>query len=221
MAETAQLTAKPRNELGSRANKRLRDSGFIPGVIYGHKEAVVPVTLPKKELVTHLDRATHVFDIALDGKSEKVLVKEVQYDHLGLEVVHVDFARVSLDEKVEITVPLELKGTPKGEADGAVLQQIVMELEIECLVTDIPKEIVHNVSDMEKDSVLYIKDVKLPPGVRCTQDEDLLVATVKEIEEAAPAEAAVEEGAAEPEVIGRKAEDEEGAAAEGGAEEKK
>src|SRR5205823_10169315 len=96
----------------------------------------------------------HLFDLALDGKSEKVLVKEVQYDHLGLEVIHVDFARVSLDEKVEVTVPLELKGTPKGEAEGAVLQQIISELEIECLVTDIPHNIVHNVTDMEKDSVL-------------------------------------------------------------------
>ena len=221
MAETAQLSAKPRSELGSRANKRLRDAGFVPGVIYGHKEAVVPVTLPKKEVVTYLDRGTFLFDLAVDGKSEKVLVKEVQYDHLGQEVMHVDFARVSLDEKVEITVPLELKGTPKGEAEGAVLQQIVAELEIECRVTDIPKEIVHNVADMEKDSELRVKDLKLPPGVRALQDEDLILAMVKEIEEAAPAEAAVEEGAAEPEVIGRKPEDEEGAAAEGGAEEKK
>ena len=221
MAETAQLSAKPRSELGSRANKRLRDSGFIPGVIYGHKEAVVPVTLPKKEVVTYLDRGTFLFDLAVDGKSEKVLVKEVQYDHLGQEVMHVDFARVSLDEKVEITVPLELKGTPKGEAEGAVLQQIVMELEIECAVTDIPKEIVHNVADMEKDSELRVRDLKLPPGVRALQDEDLILAMVKEIEEAAPAGAVEEEGAAEPAVMGRKAEDEEGAAAEGGAEEKK
>ena len=222
MAETAQLSAKPRSELGSRANKRLRELGFIPGVIYGHKEAVVPVTLPKKETVTYLDRGTFLFDLAVDGKSEKVLVKEVQYDHLGQEVLHVDFARVSLDEKVEITVPLELKGTPKGEADGAVLQQIVAELEIECAVTDIPKEILHNVADMEKDSELRVRDLKLPPGVRALQDEDLILAMVKEIEEAAPAAAvAEEEGAAEPEVIGRKAEDEEGAAGEGGAEEKK
>src|SRR5919112_4140212 len=188
MAETAQLTAKPRNELGSRANKRLRDSGFIPGVIYGHKEAVVPVTLPKKELVTHLNKGAHVFDLSLDGKAEKVLVKEVQYDHLGAEVIHVDFARVSADERVEVTVPLELKGTPKGEDDGGVLQQIVAELEIECLVTDIPSVIVHNVSEMKLDDVLHIKDVKLPPGVRALQDEDLVVAQVKATEEeAAPA----------------------------------
>lgn len=210
--QTAQVSAKSRSELGSRANKRLRDSGFIPGVIYGHKEAVIPVTLAKKELTGHLNHGAHLFDLALDGKSEKVLVKEVQYDHLGVEVIHVDFARVSLDEKVEITVALELKGTPKGEAEGAVLQQIISELEIECLVTDIPTVIRQNVSDLEKDAVLHIKDLQLPPGVRVLQDPDLIVATVREIVEAAGAEAA-EATTAEPEVIGRKPGEEEGAAA--------
>jgi len=218
--QTAQVTAKPRPELGSRANKRLRDAGFVPGVVYGHKEAVIPVTLPKKELTNHLNHGTHLFDLALDGKSEKVLVKEVQFDHLGLEIIHVDFARVSLDEKVEVTVPLELKGTPKGEAEGGVLQQIISELEIECLVTDIPEVIRHNVADLEKDAVLHIRDLKLPPGVRVLQDPELIVATVKEIVEQAPA--VVEEAAAaEPEVIGRKPAEEEAAAAAGGEAEKK
>ena len=211
--QTAQVTARPRSELGSRANKRLRDTGHIPGVIYGHKEAVVPVTLPKKELTNYLGHGTHLFDLALAGKSEKVLVKEVQYDHLGIEIIHVDFARVSLDEKVEVTVPLELKGTPKGEAEGAVLQQIISELEIECLVTDIPEAIRHNVSEMEKDSVLHISELKLPPGVRVLQDGELIVAMVREIQEVAPAEV-TEAAAAEPEVIGRKpAEGEEAAPA--------
>ena len=214
--QTAQVTAKPRSELGSRANKRLRDAGFVPGVVYGHKEAVIPVTLPKKELSVHLGHGTHLFDLALDGKSEKVLVKEVQYDHLGLEVIHVDFARVSLDEKVEVTVPLELKGTPKGEAEGGVLHQIISQLEIECLVTDIPEAIRHNVSEMEKDAVLHIKDLQLPPGVRVLQDAELIVATVREVQEAAPAEVA-EAAPAEPEVIGRKAAEEAPAAGAPGA----
>jgi large subunit ribosomal protein L25 len=219
--QTAQVTARERKELGSRANKRLRDQGFIPGVVYGHKEAVIPVTLPKKELSNHLGHGTHLFDLALEGKSEKVLVKEVQYDHLGLEIIHVDFARVSLDEKVEVTVPLELKGTPKGEEEGGVLQQIISQLEIECLVTDIPEVIRHNVSDMAKDSVLHISDLKLPPGVRVLQDGDLIVATVKEVLEAAPVEV-VEAAATEPEVIGRKpAEEEAAAAAPAGEAEKK
>jgi large subunit ribosomal protein L25 len=161
--------------------------------------------------VNHLHHGTHLFDLSLDGKNEKVLVKEVQYDHLGMEVLHVDFARVSLDERVEVTVPLELKGEPKGEADGGVLQQIVAELELECLVTEIPDAIRHNVAEMALGDVLHIKDLQLPPGAKALQDEDLIVATVKEIAEEAPAEVA--EGAAEPEVIGRKPEEgEEGAA---------
>lgn len=208
--QSIQIAAEPRAALGSRANKRLRDTGKVPGVVYGHKEAVVPVTLPRKELVNHLNKGAHVFDLALDGKAEKVLVKEVQYDHLGIEVIHVDFARVSLDEKVEVTVPLELKGTPKGEDDGGVLQQIMSELEVECLVTDIPSVIVHNVTEMKLDDVLHIKDLKLPPGVRAMQDEDQVVAQLKAVEEEVTAPAAAE-GEAEPEVIGRK-EGEEGEA---------
>jgi large subunit ribosomal protein L25 len=204
--KTIQLAAKPRAELGSRANKKLRDTGFVPGVIYGHKEAVVPVTLPRKELSLHLDRGAHVFDLSLDGKSETVLVKEVQYNHLGSEVVHVDFARVSLTEKVTVTVPIELKGTPKGEAEGGVLQQVMNDLEVECVVTDIPDAIRHNVSEMALDDVLHIKELTLPQGVVALADEDLVVATVSAVaeEEAAPAA----EGEAEPEVIGKKEEDE-------------
>ncbi len=214
--QSAQVSAKARKELGSRANKRLRDAGLLPGVIYGHKEAIVPVTLQRKEVVDHLNHGAHVFDLSLDGKSEKVLVKEVQYDHLGTEVLHVDFARVSLDEKVKVTVPIELKGTPKGEADGGVLQQILMTLEVECLVTEIPDLIRHNVAEMALNDVVHIKDLKLPAGVKAIPDGELIVATVKEILEVVP-EAVTEEGAAEPEVIGRKPAEGEEAAAEGAA----
>jgi large subunit ribosomal protein L25 len=223
MAQSAQITAKTRNELGSRANKRLRDSGQIPGVVYGHKEAVIAVTLPKKQVVDYLDKGTHLFALNLDGKNENVLVKDVQYDHLGLEVLHVDFARVNLDEKVKVTIPLELKGTPKGEADGGVLTQVITELEVECLVTEIPDGIRHNVSEMGMDSVLHIRELTLPKGVRVLQDGELIVATVREILEQAPA-APVEGATAEPEVITKGKAEEEGAAAapaEGGAEKKK
>jgi large subunit ribosomal protein L25 len=175
---------------------------------------VIPITLPRKEVANHINRGAHLFDLAIDGKSEKVLVKEVQYDHLGIDVIHVDFTRVSLDEKVKVTVPLELKGTPKGEAEGAVLQQIIAELQIECLVLEIPEMIRHNVSDMEKDSVLHIKDLHLPAGVKCLQDGELIVATVREVQELVVTPEATEAGPGEPEVIGKGKEE----AAEEGAE---
>jgi len=208
----ATVTAEARTQLGSRANKRLRDSGKLPGVIYGHKQDVVPITLPKKEVVKYLNHGAHLFALSIGGTAENVLVKDVQYDHLGAEVLHVDFARVDLNERVEVTVPLELKGEPKGEADGGVLQQIVSEIEIECVVTDIPDAIRHNVSDMALDDVLHLKDIKLPDGVKALQDEDLIIASVKVIEEEESTEAA-EGDTNEPYVIGKKKEDEDAAAA--------
>jgi large subunit ribosomal protein L25 len=213
--QSANVKAKKRGELGSRANKRLRDAGFLPGVVYGHKEDVVPVTLPRKEVVNFLNRGAHLFDLDLEGKSEKCLIKEIQYDHLGSDVIHVDFARVSLDEKVKVTIPVELKGTPKGEADGGVLQQVMTKLEVECLVTEIPDVIRHNVGEMALNDVLHIKDLHLPAGVRVLQDGEMIVASVKEILEEITTPVAAEEGAAEPEVIGRKPTEEGEAAAPG------
>jgi large subunit ribosomal protein L25 len=215
MAQTIEVTATQRSDLGSRANKRLRDTGFIPGVIYGHKQAVLPVTLPRKEVANHIHHGAHLFSLALGDQKETVLVKEVQYDHLGIEVIHIDFARVNLDESVKITVPLELKGTPKGEADGGVLQQVLAELEIECKVTDIPDIIRYNVSELVLNSVLHVKEIPLPPNVKAITDGEQIVATVREIVEQVAA--AVEGETAEPEVIGRKAEEEPAAGAEGAA----
>jgi large subunit ribosomal protein L25 len=203
--QSAQLTVKARGETGSRANKRLRDAGFIPGVIYGHKKDVVPVTLPGRELKIHLNKGAHLFSLAVDGKDETVLIKEVQYDHLGTNVIHVDFTRVDLHERVKVTIPLELKGTPKGEADGGVMTQVISELSIECVVTEIPEVIRHNIAEMALNDVLHIKDIKVPEGVKVLQDGELIVATCREVIEEVEAAPVVEEGAAEPEIIGRKA----------------
>lgn len=215
-----QIKVQVREQLGSRANKRLRDQGLVPAVVYGHKEAVLPIAVNRKEVSRHLDAGAHLFDLAISGQTEHVLVKEVQYDHLGIDVLHVDFSRVDLNERVEVTVPIELKGEPKGEKDGAVLQQILNTLEIECLVTEIPHSIVVDVTHMEKDSVLHLSEIKLPTGATTKQDGELIVAKVEEIKEEVAAVEPAAEGAAEPEVIGQKERDEK-AAAEAAATEKK
>lgn len=195
------VKAQSRAELGSRAMKRLRGAGLVPAVIYGHKQAVIPVSLSSKELSSQLNRGAHLFEIDLGGSVETVLVKDAQYDHLGIQLLHVDFSRVSLDEKVKVKVPLELRGTPKGEADGGKLQQLMAEIEIECTVVEIPDFIRQSVVEMGMDSVLHIKDLQLPAGVRCLQDGELIVAMVREVkEEVLP----VAEAVAEPEVIGQK-----------------
>jgi large subunit ribosomal protein L25 len=218
--KSVELSIKPRTERGSRAAKRLRDAGLIPGVIYGHKKAVVSVTLPLREMTYHLTRGAHLFQLAVDGASETVLIKDAQYDHLGTTLIHVDFTRVNLTERVKVTVPLELKGTPKGEADGGVLTQVIAELEVECVVTEIPELIRHNIADMALDDVLHIKDLKVPDGVKIMQDGELIVATVKEVLEDTPAVVEAVEAAAEPEIIGRKVAEEAAAKAAAEAEKK-
>jgi large subunit ribosomal protein L25 len=211
------MTVTPRSERGSRANKRLRDTGRVPGVVYGHKEEVLSVSMDKLDVTHHLSKGAHVFDLSMNGKSETVLVKEVQYDHLGDDVIHVDFNRVSADERVKVAVPIELKGKPK-EAEGGVLTQVLASLEVDCLVLEIPEVIRHSVVDMKLDDVLHVKDLVLPAGVKALQDGELIVATVKEVKEVLTvAPEAAEGAAAEPEVIGRKAAEEgEDAAAEEG-----
>lgn len=213
--QTIKVKAQNRSELGSRAMKRLRDKGLVPAVIYGHKQAVLPITLDKKEVTTHINKGAHLFDLDVAGQSETVLVKEAQYDHLGIQLIHVDFTRVSLDERVKVKVPLELKGTPKGEADGGKLQQLMAELELECVVVAIPDVIRHVVTEMGMDSVLHIKDLQLPPDVKCLQDGELIVAMVREVKEEVIAPVAAEgaaAAAAEPEVIGAKEREEKAAA---------
>src|SRR5262245_65889864 len=132
MAEVV-LAAQPRETRGSKEAVRLRKKGRIPGILYGHKEATVPVSVGAEEL----DRAirvqhARVLDLELNGKRETVLIRELQWDYLCRDMVHVDFARVSKDEKVRVTVPVELRNTPKNTG-GGVLEQPLHQIHVECL----------------------------------------------------------------------------------------
>ena len=210
MSAPIELKAEKRSALGSRANQRLRKTGIIPAVVYGHKEETLPVQLNKKELSAHIGHGSHLFSLSFDGHSESVLVKDVQYDAFGQEVLHVDFARVDLNERVTVSVGITLKGDPKGEKDGGVLQQVLNELEIECVVTEIPDVINIDVSELGKDESIHVSDIKLGGSIIIITEASLLVAKVEEIAEQIDEVDA--EGAAEPEVIGAKKDDDEAAA---------
>jgi large subunit ribosomal protein L25 len=162
-----------------------------------------------------------VVSLELDGRQQACLFKDAQYDHLGAELIHVDLARVDLTELVKVHVEVELRGTPKGVADGGVLRAVLKELEVECLVTNIPDQIRVEVGDLEKDQVLHVKDLHLESGLTLLNDPEDVVATVREPvvkadEETEAAEAAAAAPAGEPEVItkGKEEEKETGQAAE-------
>jgi large subunit ribosomal protein L25 len=205
MAESVVLVTQPRSERGSGAARRLRRNGLVPGVIYGHKEENLAVSLSADALMKAIRQGAHVVDFELKGKQEKALIREVQWDYLGKDLVHVDFERVSADETITVTVPIEIRGTAPGIAQGGVLDQPLHNLSIECLALNIPDSIRVNVGELQIDQAIHVRDLVLPEGVKATGNPDTIVVhvTAKVVEEVAPAAPEVA-GAAEPEVIARK-----------------
>jgi large subunit ribosomal protein L25 len=193
----------------------VRDQGGLPAVLYGHGQEPTAISLPAHEAVRHILDGEKVFNVSLDGSTETVLLKDIQYDHLGTNVIHIDLERVNLDERVTTNLHLELKGDPAGlKTAGAILVTQTLELEVECRVADILEELAVDISSMEVGDVLHAGDIRLPEGFDLVEDPETMVALVKissvkpeeeESEEAGEAEA---EGA-EPEVVGRKKEEDE------------
>lgn len=209
----AKINANIREERGSRRARQLRERGLIPGVVYGHGADNMSVTVREHDVELALLHGERVLELDLDGKIQNVLIKDVQYDTFGQQVLHVDLTRVDLDERVELEVPVILRGTPADEE--AVLQQTADSVTVECAVRSIPDEIEVRVNEMQGGDVLQMKDLPLPDGVTLLDDPEDTVATMTYVseEEALPAEEE-EEAAAEPEVIGREAETEEEAEGE-------
>jgi large subunit ribosomal protein L25 len=212
MAESQVLETQPRTTQGSRAARKLRKQGRIPAVIYGHKEATVAVTLSGEDLEKAIRQGTRVVDLKTSAKLEKALIREVQWDHLGKDVLHVDFTRVSADERIRVNVPVELRGIAPGVTGGTgVLDQPLHSLTIECLAISIPESIRVAVNELQLGMAIHVRDLVLPPGVTAMNDPDAIVVhvTAKLVEPEPTAAAAPVEGAAEPEIIGRKVAEEE------------
>jgi large subunit ribosomal protein L25 len=209
MAETVQLAVQPRGEHGTRAARRLRKGGQVPGVVYGHKEATVSITVPGDALAKAIRVGTRIFDLQVDGKTETTLIKDVQWDPLGHAILHVDFTRISKDERVEVPVSLVLRGIAPGVTGGGVLDQPLHELTIECLATAIPDSIRVNIGNLQKGDVIHVRDLTIPEGVVVKDEPDAVVVQVVEPagEEEPTAGPAGE--MAEPEVIGKPKEEEE------------
>jgi len=198
------LHAERRTECGSASARRLRRAGRLPVVLYGHKEDTVALAVPWAEFEAVLHAGARMVDVDVDGRAEKALVKDVQFDPLGDTVLHVDLVRVAMDETVEVTVPIELHGTAAGVKEGGGLDQLLHEVTVTCLPENIPETIRARVDDLEIGRILHLREVDLPPGVTPVGDPEAPVATVHPPmveEEAVPVEG--ETAPATPEVIGK------------------
>jgi large subunit ribosomal protein L25 len=183
MAETAaKLEVKGRAADGSRAARRLRRSGRVPGVVYGGGGESVGFDVDARELRLALASSGAVLDLSVDGeKATPVVLKEAQRDHVRGETIHVDFLRVRLDEAIHAVVPLELVGgeDAPGVKEGGVLEQITRELNVQALPTDIPESIVHQVGEMQIGETIGLAAVVIPEGVTLLDDvEEIVVATL-------------------------------------------
>ncbi|MFP4355168.1 MAG: 50S ribosomal protein L25 [Phycisphaerae bacterium] len=212
----AKLKATARENKGSRASRKLRSEGMIPGIVYGHGEAPEPITVSEHDVELALLHGERLLEMNLGSKTQNVLIKDVQWDTFGQTVLHIDLNRVDLDERVVVSVPVHLRGTPEGVAEGGVLTQQFAEVSIECAVRSIPDEFVVEVHDMKLGDQLHLKDIELPADVELQDEPEELLCQVRLVEEEVPAEET--EMLAEPEVIGEVAEEGEDEGADEGAE---
>ena len=214
----AVLKAKKRTEKGTHAARRLRKQGLIPGILYGHGEETLSLTFQSHEVELAVLHGERLLTIDVEGQSENALIKEIQYDTFGQDILHLDLTRVDLNERVEVTVPVVLRGTPAGLDEGGVLQQVTNDVNIECLVRSIPEEFRVMINELNVGDSLQLSDIELPEDAKLLDDPDTVLCSMNVVAEEEVAVAEEEgEGAGEPEVIGEKAE-EEGEKKEGAAE---
>jgi large subunit ribosomal protein L25 len=202
MEKTLQLKAEIRQQTGSKATSRLRKQGLIPAIVYGHKQAPTAVSLNAHDFVEGLHHGHRLMDVKIDKKPQTVIVKDVQYDYMGKEIIHADLMRVDITETVTVTVPLEFKGKALGAEGGGIIQGHLNHLEVACKVTDIPESIVVSVKDMNIGDSLHVRDIQIPEGLKLISDPERLVVSCILVIEVKTTEQIEEEAPPAPEVIG-------------------
>ncbi len=219
--ESNLLEAQPREAGNKNDARRVRRSGKIPAVVYGAGKAAASVAVDPRQVSRILHSASGhntIFDLAMDGERTKAMIVDWQYEPIKGSLLHIDLKRIAMDQKLTVMVPIVLKGEAAGvKQQGGILEQMLRELEIECLPGDIPSEIDLDVSELTFGKVMRVADLPHNPKLKFLTDANQPVAHVTSVkEEAAPTpEAAAAEAAAapaEPEVIkkGKQETEEEG-----------
>lgn len=219
--KTIQLEASKRDRLGSRYSTRLRGQGKLPAVVYGRGEEPLAVAIDAREALGHFKKGEKLFELRLDGSTQTVLLKDLQFDYLGTQIIHADLARVSLTDRVTVRVPIHLIGEAPGlKTAGAILMHPTGEVQVECVVTEIPEFIEVSIDTLDVGHAVTAGDLKLPSSaMKLATDPHAILAQIViqleiKVEEAATVDGAA---AAGPEVLTAKKEEGEGAAAAKGA----
>lgn len=219
--ERHSIEAELRTKTGKGAARQIRRNGLIPGVVYGRGNDPRSIKIDPMD-IEKLLYSNAIFDLTFvgeDGEESTVIIKDYQKDVIKQNLLHVDFQFIAMDEKITVSVPMHLEGEAAGVRDGGVLQQLLREIEIDVLPSEIPEEITIDISELEVGESLSVIDLELPDGIDLVTDSDEVIVTVvtptELIEEDEEEE---EEEFLEPEVIGEE-DEEEGEEAEEGADE--
>jgi large subunit ribosomal protein L25 len=219
MANNVDLQAREREERGKNAARRLRAKGMIPAVLYGDDGQSKALSVPGKivDYTLHHLGDNALYDIDAGAGSSTARIVDVQRDPVTGRLIHVDFAPVNMQERIEVTVPLHVVGESPGTEEGGVLQQVAYEVQVESLPGDIPQELNIDVSTLGMNENLTVADITLPDGINLISDPEEVAVTVtapteiseeeleaagvveEEPEEAEPVEGAAEEPEGEEE----------------------
>ncbi|MFW6381299.1 MAG: 50S ribosomal protein L25 [Bacillota bacterium] len=205
-----EIEVEARKETGKGAARKLRRQGKIPGVVYGKERNSQPLSVDPRDLYDKINKNA-IIDLVIDGEqeSETVMIKDYQRDVIKNKLLHVDFQKISMEEKIDVTVPINLVGEAPGVQEGGVLQQLMREVEISVLPEDIPEEIDLDISELEVGDSLQVQQLQSEGIDVLASPEDVIVTVVtptEEIEEEVEEE--LEEEFIEPEVIGEEGEEE-------------
>lgn len=200
MSVTGKIAARRRTEHGTRACMRLREQARVPGNIYGHKQAPVPVTVAAPDLLNLIKSGSRVLEIDVEGAIETAVIREVQWDTFGRHLMHVDLVRVDPTEKITVEVKVELKGTAPGALSGGILDHEMRTLTIECLAVQIPDSIPVKVGHLEVGKSIHVRELELPPNTRCLNHADDVIVQIL-ARGTQPIPTGPTDGPAQPEVI--------------------
>jgi large subunit ribosomal protein L25 len=179
MADYYQLAVEKRECIGSAANKSLRRNGKVPANYYYKETDNINLILDSKNLYHALHSGHHIFEVELEGDTQYVMIKEIQFHPVNESVLHVDLMRVRRDVKITIAVPIHLEGEAVGVEEGGVLSQILTSIDIECLPTDVPEFITLDTTELEMNSSLSVADITVSGEITIITDEEQVIATIK------------------------------------------
>ena len=211
MTETFTLEAQTREKSGTKSSALLRKQGKMPAVVYGHGQDTISIAVDLRKFVDAIQHGHKLMTLNIDGQNDTVLVREVQYDYLGKDMIHADMVRVDLTETVQVAANLKLRGTAQGTAEGGMIDIKLPSIEIECSVAAMPDHLDVPMKAIKVGDVLHAGDIELPSGVKLVTAADAVVLTCHLVAAAKSTEELEEEETpVSPEVIGEKADEESG-----------